>query len=74
MPGDQYVPLGMSGRKKLKSYFIDEKIPKEARWTIPVLTNAEGHIIWVYGTRIAHDFRITNETTKVLNLKGCLTS
>ena len=74
MPGDQYVPLGMSGRKKLKSYFIDEKIPKEARWTIPVLTNAEGHIIWVYGTRIAHDFRITNETTKVLNLKGCRTS
>ena len=35
----------MAGNKKLKSFFIDSKIPKLIRHRIPILTNAEDDII-----------------------------
>jgi tRNA(Ile)-lysidine synthase len=69
-PGDHFVPLGMRGHKKLKSYFIDRKIPRERRSNIPILTNAEDDIIWVYGERISDRFRVTNSTKKVLIIEG----
>jgi len=69
-PGDHFVPLGMRGHKKLKSYFIDRKIPRERRSNIPILTNAEDDIIWVYGERISERFRVTNSTKKVLIIEG----
>jgi tRNA(Ile)-lysidine synthase len=68
--GDRLQPLGMKGTKKLKSLFIDEKIPQEARSTIPILTTENNDIIWVYGTRIADSYRVTSNTSKVLFIKG----
>ncbi len=68
--GDHFVPLGMKGRKKLKSYFIDRKIPREQRYLIPLLTNAEDDIIWIYGERISDRFRTTDKTRKVLFIQG----
>ena len=69
-PGDQFIPLGMKGRKKLKSYFIDRKIPRKLRPKTPILVNAEGEIIWVYGEQISDLFCVTEETRKILFLKG----
>jgi tRNA(Ile)-lysidine synthase len=69
-PGDHFVPLGMQGHKKLKSYFIDRKIPRDQRSAIPVLTNADNDIIWIYGERISDRFRITAKTRKVLFIAG----
>ncbi|GJL78128.1 MAG: tRNA(Ile)-lysidine synthase [Nitrospinaceae bacterium] len=69
-PGDRFIPLGMKGRKKLKSFFIDEKIPKKSRESIPILTTAEDDIIWVYGGRISDEFRVTEETRAVLCIEG----
>ena len=68
--GDRLKPLGMNGTKKLKSLFIDEKVPQEFRSTIPILTTVDNDIIWVYGTRIAHAYRVTSDTSKVLFIKG----
>jgi tRNA(Ile)-lysidine synthase len=68
--GDRLKPLGMDGTKKLKSLFIDEKVPQEIRSRIPILTTVENDIIWVYGTRIAHAYRVTSDTSKVLFIKG----
>ncbi len=68
--GDRLKPLGMKGTKKLKSLFIDEKVPQEIRSTVPILTTGDNNIIWVYGTRIAHAYRVTSETNKVLFIKG----
>ena len=65
-PGDRFRPLGMVGNKKLNSLFIDSKIPKSIRHQIPILTNAEDDIIWVYGQRIAHFCRVTDKTRKIL--------
>lgn len=68
--GDRLAPLGMKGTKKLKSLFIDEKVPQEIRSTVPILTTGDNDIIWVYGTRIAHAYRVTSKTNKVLFIKG----
>ncbi len=69
-PGDRFVPFGMKGHKKLKSYFIDQKVPREQRTLIPLLINAEDVIIWVYGERISDPFCMTDKTKKVLFIQG----
>jgi tRNA(Ile)-lysidine synthase len=69
-PGDRFVPLGMTGHKKLKSFFIDEKVSREQRESIPILTTGMGDIIWVYGKRIADNFRVTHTTRKILFIEG----
>lgn len=67
-PGDRFKPLGMRGRKKIKDYFIDEKIDLEKRDSIPLVCDEE-NIIWVVGYRMSEDFKITNKTQKVLHIK-----
>ncbi len=69
-PGDRFVPLGMQGRKKVKSFFIDEKIPRAFRRAIPILTTGTGDIIWIYGKRISERHRVTERTKRVLWIKG----
>ena len=69
-PGDRFVPLGMHGHKKVKSYFIDQKVPRRERSLIPILTNSTGDIIWVYGHRISDPFRVAEKTKKVLFIEG----
>lgn len=69
-PGDRFVPLGMQGHKKVKSYFIDQKIPRQERPFIPILTNGDDDIIWVYGERISDLFRVAENTKKVLFIEG----
>ena len=36
--GDVFCPSGMSGRKKLKEFLIDKKIPSHERDTVPIIT------------------------------------
>jgi tRNA(Ile)-lysidine synthase len=68
--GDHFCPLGMTGNKKLKSFFIDQKVPHRMRSHIPILTNVDDDIIWVYGQRISHHYRVTDKTVKVLFIEG----
>ena len=66
-PGDRFVPLGMTGHKKLKSFFIDMKIPSHIRAHIPILT--QGNIpIWVCGLRIDDRYKVTSTTKRVLKI------
>ena len=69
-PGDRFIPLGMKKSKKLKSFFIDEKIPREERKSVPLLITGDGDIIWVYEKRIADTYRITDETRSILFVEG----
>ena len=66
-PGDRFVPLGMSGHKKLKDFFIDLKIPSEVRARIPILTERDMPI-WVCGFRIDDRFKVSSKTKKVLKV------
>lgn len=63
--GDRFQPLGMRGSKKLKDFFMDEKIPlKERERTSLLLSGKE--IIWVVGQRISDKAKVTNKTKKIL--------
>ncbi|NLX62147.1 MAG: tRNA lysidine(34) synthetase TilS [Tissierellia bacterium] len=63
--GDRFVPFGMKGSKKVKDYFIDEKVPKDERNRIPIVTD-EKNIIWIVGYRISELYKITKDTKRVL--------
>jgi tRNA(Ile)-lysidine synthase len=66
-PGDSFIPLGMQGRKKLKNFFIDLKIPHAERSQIPLVISGED-ICWVAGVRIDERFKIGKGTKKTLKL------
>ncbi|MBS4537577.1 tRNA lysidine(34) synthetase TilS [Clostridium sp. D2Q-11] len=65
--GDRFKPLGMKGTKKLKDYFIDEKIPRDERDSTPLIYDKHG-ILWVVGHRISEDYKIDKSTKKVLKI------
>ncbi len=67
-PGDSFIPLGMAGHKKLKDFFIDLKVPSEARERAPILTHKDMPI-WICGYRIDNRFKVTPDTKRVLKLK-----
>jgi len=48
--GDRVKLQGMTGRKKLKDFFIDEKIPRRTRKNIPLLVSGD-EIQWIAGFR-----------------------
>jgi len=56
-PGDKLVPLGMKGEKKLKDFFIDEKIPRYLRKLFPIFV-INGEIAWVGELRLSEKFRV----------------
>lgn len=66
--GDRFHPLGAPGQRKLKKYFIDQKIPLQERDQIPLVLAGE-EIIWIAGRQQAHVCRITEKTESVLVLK-----
>lgn len=51
-PGDYFRPEGGRGRKKLKGFFIDEKIPREIRDKIPLVV-CGNEVLWVLGYKKA---------------------
>ena len=55
-------------QKKLKRYFIDEKVPRQQRGQVLLL--AEGaHVLWAIGGRISEDVKVTKETQRVLEIQ-----
>ncbi len=66
--GDRFRPFGSSGSKKLKDFFIDEKIPVDKRDEIPLLVS-RNEILWIPGIRQANNARITGSTRKILKVK-----
>jgi tRNA(Ile)-lysidine synthase len=66
--GDHFQPLGMNGTKKLKTYFIDEKVPRRRRNTVPLLVDSHS-IIWIAGMRLSERVRIDRETSKIAKIE-----
>lgn len=63
--GDRFVPFGMRGSKKLKDYFIDEKVPRDLRDRIPLVVDDE-NILWVVGYRTNDLYKVTDATKRIL--------
>jgi tRNA(Ile)-lysidine synthase len=66
--GDVFMPLGLKKTVKLKDFLIKQKIPREKRDKIPLVTNGEG-IIWVGGVRPGELTKVTPRTDKCLYLR-----
>lgn len=68
LPGDQLSVTKSGGHKKLKDYFIDEKVPHEKRGQVLLL--AEGsQILWAVGYRISEAYKISERTKTVLKVQ-----
>lgn len=67
--GDFLVINDKGGKKKLKQYFVDQKVPLECRENIPLLADGS-HIIWILGHRISEYYKITKDTKKIMKITG----
>ena len=65
--GDYFINDAKGHRKKLKQYFIDEKIPMTQRDKIWLLAN-EDQIFWIIGGRIGEDAKVVQETNYILEI------
>jgi tRNA(Ile)-lysidine synthase len=65
--GDSFIPLGMTGRKKVSDLLIDEKVPSAEKGRQLVVVSGED-IVWVVGHRIDDRYRLTDKTENVLRL------
>lgn len=66
--GDYFAPSGMRGKKKIKDFFIDLKIPRDLRDKIPLIT-ANNEIIWVVGYRTSDKYKVTRLTKRILKIE-----
>ncbi len=66
--GDFFTPLGMQHNKKLKQFFIDEKVPKFERNNVLIFCD-EDKIIWICGHRIDNRVATSENTKNILMLK-----
>jgi len=67
--GDVFSPLGLAGSKKLQDIFVDSKIDREKRDSIPVLDDGK-KIVWIVGYRISEEAKVTPKTKKVVKLSA----
>jgi len=66
-PGDWFYPYGFGKRKKLQDFFVDEKVARDERNSIPLVLSGDD-IVWVAGYRADNRFRVSGNTKKFLRL------
>ena len=66
LPGDRFYPSGAPGHRKLKDFFIDLKLERELRRSLPLVVADE--ILWIPGLRRCHGRRPRQEGGAVLRL------
>lgn len=66
--GDQIAIDRAGHRQKLKSWFINEKIPAGERDTIPCIASGS-EILWILGHRMSSAYQITGRTERILQIE-----
>ena len=63
-----YLTIDSAGNhKSIQDYFVDEKIPRHMRDKI-ILVCDGSHVMWVVGYRISEYYKISSNTTRVLEI------
>lgn len=70
--GDRFVPFGMGGRKKLQDFFVDAKVPRDRRSSVPLVVSGD-EIVWVVGFRVDERFKVTDSTQRLLRVRATTT-
>jgi tRNA(Ile)-lysidine synthase len=69
IPGDRMEPLGMKGKKKkIQDIFVDRKLPRKERRSIPLLVDRES-VLWIAGLLMSERVRVTDRTGRVLKIE-----
>ena len=66
-PGDRII-INKGQSKKLKSWFINEKIPAESRGKVLLLADGD-QILWIIGHRMSSGYQITELTQRILQVE-----
>ncbi len=66
--GDYLTVDEKGSTKKLKDYFINQKIPKEERDKILLLADGN-HIVWIIGYRISSYYKVNDDTKHILRVE-----
>jgi tRNA(Ile)-lysidine synthase len=66
--GDSFTPIGMKNRKKLKDFFINQKIDKYTRNILPIVVN-DDRIVCVGNIRMSDEFKISDKTNKLIKIE-----
>jgi tRNA(Ile)-lysidine synthetase, C-terminal domain len=66
--GDRFNPLGMKGSKKISDFLTDLKRDRFSKEKRIVATTEDDRIICLLGERIDHNYRITQDTRRVLEI------
>ena len=65
-PGDRFHPRGAVGGKKLKDFFIDQRIEREIRSAIPLVVGRE--VLWLAGWRRCAGHTCGGDSGQVLRM------
>ena len=68
MQGDFLTVSDNGARKTLQDYLVNEKVPKGIRDNIRVLADGS-HIVWVMGKRISTHYKVSANTTRILQIR-----
>lgn len=66
--GDRFVPLGQGKEKKLGKFLTAQRVPREGRRKVLVVSDRE-KIIWVWPIRISEQAKISPGTRRILQLQ-----
>ena len=66
--GDFFSPVNGKGRKKVKDFFIDAKIPLYERKRVPILESG-GKIVWICGHRLDDRFKVSENSETIYQLQ-----
>ena len=65
--GDYLCIDSEGNRKSIQDYFVDEKIPRHLRDEVPLVCDGN-HVMWVVGHRVSEYYKISKNTTRVLEI------
>lgn len=66
--GDTFKPLGFNHNKKLKDFFIDQKIDRNLRDQITIILS-DDKIIWLVGFRQSEEFKVDKEDKNIIKIE-----